>query len=171
MKKLIYICIVLILTNCSDLKKNSNDEIQVLNNSVKNDTVLTILDNEKLDSNICSREILLKTEKNIDNLDLELVTDFLSTFHESCKNNVEYSEWSNELLFKLINRKPEMFLEIISNNSTLSREYLLDELTSPLHDQIDLNHTIDLINRIDISNNEEWKFRIIESLEIAKKGN
>ncbi len=116
----------------------------------------------------CSTEILRKTAENMDQLDLVMIANFLATFHESCNNNVEYSEWSNELLFKVIRQRPDRFLELITKNSSLSRDYILNELTSPVHEQTDWDNTINNIEKLDIPDSAPWKLRVIQALETAK---
>lgn len=179
MKQLIYILTIFLFNSCSDSHQNSTtDHTPIEDDTVEKqiiqiDRTSTDMDYDKPDSNYvdywCSTDILRKTEKNIDNLDLVLVADFLATFHESCENNAEFSEWSNELLFKVISKKPDRFLELISKNSSLSRDYIIDELKSPIHDQIDLDIVADNIEKLEIPNSEEWKSKIINSLETAKE--
>lgn len=133
----------------------------------------TFSEHEKPDSNYidywCSTAILLETEKNLGKLDIVLVANFLATFHESCKNNVEYSEWSNELLFLVISKKPDRVLELLSKNSSLSRDYILNELANPTHEQRDLDKIIESIREQKVPDSDEWKLKIIKSLEAAKE--
>ena len=119
----------------------------------------------------CSTDVLRKTDSKLDQLDLVLVADFLATFHESCNNNLEYSEWSNELLFEVVRRRPDRFIELMGKNSSLRRDYIVKELASPIHDQIDVDITIEAMKELDVPYSAEWKSIIIEALETAKVKN
>ena len=64
----------------------------------------------------CDLTIVLETSNKINNLSEDLILRFLQTFGKECKNNVEFSEFSNEVLFKVIQGYPELFYKIIKNN-------------------------------------------------------
>jgi len=53
------------------------------------------------------------------------------TFDTSCKNNVEYSEWSNELLFKVLEKSPTLLFEVMSAGQ-VNTDLILNEIKSPL---------------------------------------
>jgi hypothetical protein len=73
----------------------------------------------------------------------------LKTFGNECKGNVEYTEFSNEVLFKVINKKTEIFIDVFNKNiESLETEVILKELESPLLDQADLNQIISKIQAI-----------------------
>ncbi|MBD77636.1 MAG: hypothetical protein CL840_01690 [Crocinitomicaceae bacterium] len=117
----------------------------------------------------CSSRILLKTSSQLDSLNINLVDSFLSTFHESCRNNVEYSEWSNELLFKVLIRNPEMVLIVLSTNPNISYNEIIHELESPIHDQINLGEIILKIEGIQQNENNNWKSPIVKALKKANE--
>jgi hypothetical protein len=50
----------------------------------------------------CNVEILKETSIKLGRLSKQQMKNFLLTFEDSCEINVEYSEWSNELLFYTI---------------------------------------------------------------------
>jgi len=101
--------------------------------------------NEKI-SVKCNIEIVLETNENIDNISEDLMLRFLKTFGAECKNNVEFSEFSNETLFKVTQTEPELFCTVIQNNKDqIDLEIIISALKSPLHDLIDLDLTIDKI--------------------------
>ena len=174
-----YLVAISLLTSCSESPQNSlNDTAPVENDREAKEFIQLLrpsknLEYSKLDSNYvdywCSTNILSKTEKNINNLDLVLVADFLATFHKSCKNNAEYSEWSNRLLFKVISKRPDNFLELLSKNSSLSRDLIVDELKNPIFTQINLDQFSDHIEQLEIPNSEEWKSKIIKSIKTARR--
>lgn len=181
MKIFLHILIFLFLISCSNSPSNRDDSSNIVI-FPKNEVTKRIDTQEsveyqrafvKPDSSYvkywCSSEILLNTEKNIDKLNLVLVADFLATFHESCNNNVEYSEWSNELLFQVINKKPGRFLELLMKNTSLSRDFIINELAHPINDGINIDATIVKIRDLEEPVSDYWKFKIIESLNLAKE--
>ena len=94
----------------------------------------------------CNIEIVLETNENIENISEDLMLRFLKIFGPECKNNVEFSEFSNETLFKVIQTEPELFCSVIENNKDqVDIGIIISELKSPLHDLIDLELTIDKI--------------------------
>jgi len=54
------------------------------------------------DCDKCDTDKLIELSENLDNLNYKTVKNFICAFDLTCKNNIEFSEWSNELLFKLI---------------------------------------------------------------------
>jgi len=98
----------------------------------------------------CSIEILNRTHTNIENLSLSEVAAFLATFHPSCTTNIEYSEWSNELLFKVLSLHPESALNIIDKNSSLYRNQIATELANPIHDNIEISQLISKLESVEI---------------------
>lgn len=88
---------------------------------------------------LCNATVLKSTANNIGKLSLTDVKIFLSTFDESCKNNAEYSEWSNELLFATLKTQPDLLLEAIANLHKSRMELILANLGAPIHDGIDLS--------------------------------
>lgn len=113
----------------------------------------------------CDIEIVLDVEKNIDNISDTLVYQFLHTFDESCKNNIEFSEYSNEVLFKLINKQPKKMVENISKEG-INIDIILEELANPISDVVILD---DVINSIQsVTTDKQLKDRLIKAL---KNGN
>ena len=100
----------------------------------------------------CSIDILKRTHSNIENLSLSEVAEFLATFHPSCNTNVEYSEWSNELLFKVLSLHPESALSIIHKNSSLYRNQIATELSNPIHDNIEISQLTSNLQSINNAN-------------------
>ncbi|MEZ4987051.1 MAG: hypothetical protein R2795_18765 [Saprospiraceae bacterium] len=169
MKTLIQILISIVLTSCGD-KQPANKEVNTAINQNKKESNLPIKEEFKPDSSYvefwCSIEVLKKTSENINKLDLVTVAEFLASFHKECANNVEFSEWSNELLFKVAKNKPDFLLKILNKNDSLDKDLIKSEFENPIHDEIDIT---DVIERIEMSNSpEKIKEEISESLKIAK---
>jgi hypothetical protein len=101
---------------------------------------------QESDSLKCNISIVREAYQNIENISDELMLKFLETFGKDCKNNVEFSEFSNETLFKVIQKNPEVFSEILEKNlNQIDFEEIIFNLRNPLHDLIDLDLTINKI--------------------------
>ena len=122
---------------------------------------------DNYDSTKCRTEHLLAIHQNIDNLDGNLVLNFLSTFSVICEANVEFGQWSNELLFKILSTNPELTLEVLSNNlNQLDTGSIYKELESPLHDLIPIDSITTKIEPLNID--EQLKASVLSRLENLK---
>ena len=102
--------------------------------------------------------------ENLENISEDLMFRFLQTFGSECKNNVEFSEFSNETLFKVIQKQPELFGETLDKNkSDIEFDSILFELENPLHDLIDLDLTKERISELEI--NKETKEKLLKALD------
>jgi len=81
----------------------------------------------------CDIEKVKIANEHLDSLTFQIVSDLLCTFDSICNNNVEYSEWSNETLFKVLEKSPTIFFEVVANEQVNSK-LLLREIESPIHD-------------------------------------
>ena len=114
----------------------------------------------------CDRTILLSTSNNIGQLTQKQIADFLFTFGKECRNNVEYSEWSNELLFSLLDKQTELTLKTIEKEEKkIEKDEILNDLSEPIHDMIDLKELIAKIDKVKM--NGRLKNEIIEKLKSA----
>ncbi len=87
----------------------------------------------------CNTEIVLRTLNKIDSLSESDIRLFLKVFSPKCRNNVEFSEFSNELLFKVLEKHPDSFISVICNSKlddNIDFNTIYEELKSPLHDLI-----------------------------------
>ena len=104
--------------------------------------------------------------QNLQNPTKALMLTFLQTFGEECKNNIEFSEFSNETLFQVIQNNPELFSETIEGNLDLiDLETILFDLKNPLHDLINLRLTINRIADTDLD--PEIKGKMLIALNSA----
>ncbi len=161
--------ILLILASFSN--KKSNKEI-IKSNISTNDTSEQFNKVEKLqpkiiqlDTNYCNTNILLKTHNNINDLTIAEISKFLSTFHKDCNTNVEFSEWSNELLYKTFQAHTKEVMSLITKKHNYEKEAILSALKSPINDTIKPQSLIEKIQKFD-SNNQFTK-EIITALQIA----
>lgn len=105
--------------------------------------------NTKIDSTYarywCSIETLQKVDSESNAGNIVYVARLLASFHESCRNNVEFSEWANTLLFKTLKANPDGFLGILHKNDSLRKQYILENLAQPNNDEIDLKELISIV--------------------------
>jgi hypothetical protein len=79
----------------------------------------------------CDVDVVAEVSANLDDIAPDTFYRFLCSFHESCSTNVEYSEFSNEMLFKLLERYPQEFIHCMKRRP-IQREYIYDRLSQPL---------------------------------------
>lgn len=112
----------------------------------------------------CDISVILEMHENLENISEDLMLNFLKTFGQECKSNVEFSEFSNETLFEVIQKQPKLFGETIDKNkSDLEFDSILFALENPLHDLIDLNLTKKRISESEI--NKEIKEKLLKALD------
>jgi hypothetical protein len=150
----------------SDTIANQDSTVLVVN--VKAETSeLASYEINKRECEKCDEQKVLAVSQNMDGLNYQLIYDFLCTFDESCSRNVEYSEFSNEVLYKVLAKHPKAIVELISDGSKLNSEYIYKQISSPL---LDYDY-VSIINSIKgTEGNEDIKIRIINSVKKAIEG-
>jgi hypothetical protein len=130
-------------------------------------TVLGTLTSFGQDIKRCDIAVLGQIDRNIENLKEKEIKDFLLTFDTSCNNNVEYSEFSNELLFKILDKHTLTILTVLeSKEKNLKTDKILYELSSPINDSFNIDELISKVEKVKI--NEELKGQVIAKLKEAK---
>lgn len=124
-----------------DYNNNTKENIKSINESILVDT-----DTLKLP---CNLKVVRMIDENINNLTKNDIQFFLMTFHKKCNNNVEYLEYSNEVLFAILNNYPKEVIEIMKENKKLDKETIFNTLSSPVNDKIDI---LELKNKLKILN-------------------
>lgn len=116
------------------------------------------------DSEKCSVTVLRKTFDRMDRLKERDIRNFLMTFDPRCDSHADFSEWSNEILFDVLNAYPKEVLEVLQKEqSRLDMGEILSELSSPVTDKVNVR---ELINKIDqIKGLKEIKNKVIEFLQ------
>lgn len=170
MKTLVQILILILMISCGE-NQTANKKVDEINNQNQKELNEPLKDEFKPDSSYvefwCSLEVLKKTDESINNLDLTTVAEFLASFHKDCSNNVEFSEWSNELLFKVAKNKPDLLLQLLNKNDSLEKELIKNGFENPINDGFDL---AGIIKKIEMTNSPKIiKEEIIESLKKAKE--
>lgn len=119
---------------------------------------------DNFDKSKCQSEPLIAIVDSIEDLNESLVLNFLSTFSILCENNVEFSQWSNELLFKILDKAPDLFVKTLDENAyRLDTTSILKELEAPIHDLIDINLIIEKIDAV--NSDDDIKNEIIKRLK------
>ena len=114
----------------------------------------------------CDGNILLITSRKVGKLDQYEIRHFLLTFGEECRDNAEYSEWSNELLFSLLDKQTELTLRTIEKDEKkIAIDEILEDLNSPVNDLVNVRSLILKVDQVAI--NERLKKQIIENLKKA----
>lgn len=113
----------------------------------------------------CDLEVLKLTSETVENLTSSRIRDFLCTIDESCVNSAEFSEVSNELLFEIFLREPKLSLEILNNRPNQSIDFILKELSEPIHDGIDLERVYSNVSQV--KGHKELKGRVMKSIQQA----
>jgi hypothetical protein len=105
-------------------------------------------------------------QKNIDNLTVDEIVNFLSTFDGHCINNVEYIEFSNEILYSLLcHNKAYLVIKVLSENSGLPLNNIKQAIENPANDRIDINKAYKNIKSI--KGYKNMKNSILKSIDIA----
>ncbi|MCK3684228.1 hypothetical protein [Maribellus sp. YY47] len=108
--------------------------------------------------------------ENIENCNDELIVKFLQSFGRECKNNVEYSEFSNEVLFKLLQSQPEQFSKVLTKHKdSIDFDYLIQEIENPLLDLVDLENIQERV--VKSINDKELKNKLNTALNKAIEKN
>ena len=89
-------------------------------------TLLPDIDCEK-----CNLERVKAVTIESKNLSTEIVGEFLCTLDTICADNVEFSQWSNEVLFLVIENSPELFFNSLQYYN-VNQEAILKGITNPL---------------------------------------
>lgn len=164
--------------SCDGKSKNSKIESVPLISSDENKTdiykkagdSISISDIEETDSFKCNISVVTETFQNIDHVSEDSMLRFLKTFGKDCKNNVEYSEFSNEVLFKLLQSHPEQFCIVLENHKdSIDFSYVIQEIENPLLDLVDLEETKEKIEKS--LNDMELKVKLLKALDIAIEKN
>ncbi|HOY95170.1 MAG TPA: hypothetical protein PK509_05500 [Catalimonadaceae bacterium] len=81
----------------------------------------------------CDVDKVKMVNENLRHLTIQQIRDFLCAFDSSCKSNAEYSEWSNEVLFKVLEKAPSLFFQVIAEGN-VDVKILIGEIENPFPD-------------------------------------
>lgn len=91
----------------------------------------------------CDIKKVKTASEYFEDISFKIVHEFLCTFDKSCSNNIEYSEWSNELLFNVLERFPTLLFEVIATEQ-VNNDIILNEIKNPMLD-INLQNIYDKV--------------------------
>ncbi len=118
---------------------------------------------DNYDTTKCRTQPLLTLDQNLGDLTDQMVLNFLDAFSVICDTNIEFSQWSNELLFKVLEENPKQLLQVLSDNlADLDTAAIYDELESPLHDLIPIDSITSEIKLLNID--DQLKTSVLERL-------
>jgi len=116
----------------------------------------------------CDDSVLLTTSKKLGKLNQVQIVSFLSTFGKECADNAEFSEWSNELLFSLLDKQTELTVMTIERaEERIDMDVILYELSAPITDMVNITTLIPRVEKVAI--NPKLKKQITEQLKTAER--
>jgi hypothetical protein len=83
---------------------------------------------------LCDIETVLYVSQNLENLTKNDIIKFLNVFGHACKNNVEFLQFSNETLFKLIQKDVNLYMSAWKERGISEIELVMNEIKYPLLD-------------------------------------
>lgn len=114
----------------------------------------------------CDDSVLSQINANMSKLTSSEIRMFLAVFDVSCKNNVEFSEFSNELLFRALEMHTKKVLLILEKEyPEIQLKSILSELESPVTDAADLTDLIQKVEKVKAS--EQLKKQVIDALQVS----
>jgi len=157
MKKILAINIILIfIFACSNnyQNKNVNSKIDSLSPTQNEKKKIKITVHNIKPNGKCDIEFLANIDKLIDQNSIteNEISGLFQTISDSCKNNVEFSEYSNEILFKTLENQPKIFIEKLSKLSQSKQKIIINELKTPISDKFELKNIINKIQDTTIKN-------------------
>lgn len=117
---------------------------------------------EKLTEKKCDIDVITFINERVDSLDEAAVLKFLSVFDVTCNTNVEFSEYSNEVLFALLGKRPDLVIIVLDKYSYLSKNYILKVLQQPVNDEISIEKVRNEVAKV--KTKSKIKEEIIKSL-------
>lgn len=144
MKNTFYILLILFCScgnktfeSTKDINKTGKDFTVNLNQSkesmdsinVSNETKRTFEDSVK-----CNISIIRRIDENLNSLTKQEVRLFFSTFSKDCSSNIEYSEYSNEMLYKVLEKYPSETIGSLASFGEEKISHILSEFANPLLD-------------------------------------
>lgn len=114
----------------------------------------------------CDDSVLSQINANMNKLTSSEIRMFLAAFDVSCKNNVEFSEFSNELFFRALEKHTKKVLLVLEKQyPEIQLKTILNVLEYPLVDTINLNDLIQKIEKVKAS--EQLKTQITNALQVS----
>lgn len=120
------------------------------------------------DTKKCDIPLVGATHERAGQLTAPEVSDFLMTFGPECRQNVEYTEFSNEVLFLVLDKQMDLTLEMLEGDQQqLDLEEILYNLSAPLTDAVSMSSLLQRVEKAGIS--KSLKERIVAALREAER--
>ena len=105
-------------------------------------------------------------EKNTELNDQDF-TAFFTNMIPNCANNIEYSQFNNELIFKTLESNPKKFITFLNRISKKKEllEFVITQLQNPINDTIELNK---IYLQLEKTNTDHTKTKELVSKSIQK---
>lgn len=160
MKKLIILALLII--SC----KSTTNETGLDAKDIEHETVVEESKAESPQVKKCDIDKVVNLKKQLPlSVNIETVRSFLGTISKDCKNNVEFSQFANKILFETLESDPESFFKALSNGGSIDRDQVYAMLETPIGDRVDLNVLVSDIENMDVDPYE--KDKVIKSLLVA----
>jgi hypothetical protein len=164
--KVIFLIAFIFLFSCTNIRKSNIESKDKIDSTISNIEEHSNHDSitHKLNSKKCDFNTLLSIRKNLNKLNKSQIRDLLFVIDTSCVNDVEFGEFSNELLFMVLEKEPELFIsEFHENVGEIDTGYIFLELSRPVNDGIEIKQILHKVENVNIDN--KTKHRIIEILK------
>ncbi len=118
---------------------------------------------------VCDRKVLVKTEHQLKHLKAADVQRLFMTFDSNCTHHDDFHDWGNELLFRVLQLKPKLFVQHLETIPSGTRRAILDEIEHPLHNGFDISGMIHKVTRI--KGHDHSKEAVLAALQVARRNN
>lgn len=109
----------------------------------------------------CLAAVAAMEETHADRISQQIVSTFLETLiSNNCQGSAEYSEWSNEALFKAMEKYPTTFFSVLRASSRSIQRKVDQELGQPIHDLINYPRINESISKITDENLRDYAIKI-----------
>lgn len=116
----------------------------------------------------CDGAVVLFTKNKMGKLTQREIKDFLLTFGQECRSNVEYTEFSNEILFDLLDKQTELLVKTMKRErSKIELNVIFEDLGRPINDEIDVRTILSKVDKVKVSG--QIKKEIVNRLNAAIK--
>jgi|GEM_PF-4580581 len=90
---------------------------------------------------------------------------FLLCCNSTCADDVEFSEFSNGVLFMLLQNKSEVVLQILEKHNEIPLDFILLQLENPIDEDIDLLKTFEQLEKA--NGDSIIKNKLLKSVKVA----
>ncbi|MBK7626009.1 MAG: hypothetical protein IPJ16_02205 [Bacteroidales bacterium] len=144
--------VIVLLFNCGSKKENHKSQL---------------IETNLVNCDSCWASNFVQIAQDITNVSETDLSRFFLCCCKKCSNNVEFSEFSGGVIYRLLIEHTEFTLEILSNTKNLEMNYIDFIIQNPVDDGIDVDSAINKVNSS--IGDHDLKNRILKSLEIAKE--